>query len=128
MILTREIEITITEKNIDYFENLGYDVVSGETIMLPIELLQSGSNKKILCRCDSCEKEKLVVFKNYINYGNKWGEYSCRKCSELKRKKSLIETSGVEYPIQNNDISNKIKNTVINKYGVDNIKKIKKKN
>lgn len=125
MILTREIEVLITDKNIDYFENLGYDVFNGERIMIPIEILQSGSNKKILCKCDKCGKEKNVEFKNYIKYGNEWGVYFCRKCSEPKRKESLKKSIGVEYPIQNLEINNKIKNTIKEKYGVDNIRNIK---
>lgn len=127
MILTREIEILITERNIDYFDNLGFDIFTGESITIPVELLQSGSNKKILCKCDKCGKEKEIVFKNYMKYGNEWGVYYCRKCSEHKRKKSLNESMGVDYPIQSKEISNKIKNTVIEKYGVINIRNIKKK-
>lgn len=126
MILTREVEILITERNIDYFDNLGFDVFSGERIMIPVEILQSGSNKKILCKCDSCGIEKDIVFKNYIKYDNDWGVYFCRKCSEHKRKKSLNDSMGVDYPIQNKVISDKIKNTIIDKYGVSNIRNIKK--
>lgn len=126
MILTREVEILVTERNIDYFDNLGFDVFAGERIMIPVEILQSGSNKKILCKCDSCSIEKEIIFKNYIKYGNEWGVYFCRKCSEHKRKKSLNDSMGVDYPIQNKVISDKIKNTVIDKYGVSNIRNIKK--
>jgi|TARA_R110002167_G_scaffold246145_9_gene451838 hypothetical protein len=126
MILTREIEILITEKNIDYFENLGYDTFNGDKIMIPVELLKSGSNKKILCKCDKCGLEKEIVFKNYIRYNNDWGVYFCRKCSEHKRKKTLKENRGVEYPIQSKEINNKIKNTIKEKYGVENIRNIKK--
>lgn len=126
MILTREIEVLITDKNIDYFENLGYDVFNGERIMIPVELLQSGSNKKILCKCDGCGIEKNVEFKNYIKYDNEWGEYFCRKCSEPKRKKSLKESIGVEYPIQNKEINDKITKTIKEKYDVNNIRNIKK--
>ena len=126
MILTRKIEVFVTENNIYYFENLGYDVFTGEIISVPVEILQSGSNKKILCKCDSCGIEKEVVFKNYIRYNNEWGVYFCRKCSEYKRKNSLKESYGVESPIQNKEIHDKIKNTIFEKYGVDNIKKIKK--
>ncbi len=126
MILTREIEVFVTENNISYFENLGYDVFTGEIISVPVEILQSSSNKKILCKCDSCGIEKEVVFKNYIRYNNEWGVYFCRKCSEYKRKDSLKKSYGVESPIQNKEIYDKIKNTIFKKYGVDNIKKIKK--
>lgn len=120
MILTREIEIKINELNYQYYEDLGYDVVIGEIIRIPIDLISSGSHYKILCKCDTCGIEKEVLFKNYVKYGNKWGEYYCRKCSESKRKKTLQKNYGVDYPIQNKKISKKIKKTLLKKYGVDN--------
>jgi hypothetical protein len=123
MILTREIDIKITESNLSYYENLGYDIFIGEYIKIPIELLSKGSHYKIKCKCDSCGVEKDVIFKNYIKYDNKWGEYFCRKCSEYKRKKTLNKKFGVDYPIQNKKIMTKMKKTLIKKFGVDNISK-----
>ncbi len=127
MILTREIDIKISESNYQYYEDIGYEVVIGETIKLPIELLSKGSHYKIRCKCDDCGVEKDVIYKNYIKYGNNFGEYYCRKCSESKRKKTLRKNFGVDYPIQNRRIKNRIKNTIIKRYGVDNISKRKNK-
>ena len=124
MILTREISVRITESNFSYYEDLGYEVFIGEILIIPIELMSKGSHYKILCKCDSCSIEKQVIFKNYINYGNNWGEYYCRKCSEHKRKKTLRERLGVDYPIQNQKVMKKMKKTLLKKYGVDNISKI----
>lgn len=120
MILTREILIKINESNYSYYEELGYDVSIGETIEIPIELLSTGSHYKITCKCDNCGIEKDVLFKNYIKYDNRWGEYYCRKCSEPKRKATLLKSWGVEYPIQNKEIRKKIENSMIDKFGVDN--------
>ena len=39
MILTREVDIRISESNFGYFEDLGYDVSIGDSITIPIELL-----------------------------------------------------------------------------------------
>lgn len=128
MILTREIEVKISESNFQYYEDLGYDVSIGEVIRIPIELMSKGSHYKIKCKCDNCGTEKEVIFKNYIKYDNKWGDYYCRKCSEVKRKKTLRENFGVDYPIQNKKVLNKMKTTLIQKYGVDNISKREKQN
>lgn len=128
MILTREIEIKISESNFQYYEDLGYDVSIGEIIRIPIELMSRGSHYKIKCKCDGCGVEKDVIFKNYVKYDNKWGDYYCRKCSETKRKKTLRENFGVDYPIQNKKVLNKMKSTLIEKYGVDNISKRDKQN
>jgi hypothetical protein len=125
MILTREITVRVTESNYQYYEDLGYDVSIGEDLLIPIELLSRGSHFKIKCKCDGdgCDKVKEVIFKNYVKYNNRWGVYFCRKCSESKRKKSLQENYGVDYPIQNKKVLTKMKNTIIEKYGVDNISK-----
>ena len=108
MILTREINIKINESNYSYYEDLGYDVSMGEIITIPIELMSRGSHYKIKCKCDGCGVEKEVIFKNYVKYDNKWGEYFCRKCSEFKRKESLNKTHGVDYPIQNKLVRDKV--------------------
>ena len=128
MILTREIEIKINESNYQYYDDLGYDVAIGEVIKIPIELMSKGSHYKIKCQCDGCGIEKEVIFKNYVKYDNKFGEYYCRKCSEVKRKETLRKNFGVDYPIQNKKVLNKMKNTLIEKYGVDNISKRDKQN
>ena len=109
MIISREIEIKVNILNVNYLHNLGYDINRGDLLCIPIELLTSGSHYKIRCECDKCGIIKEVIFKNYVKYGNKWGEYFCRKCSEVKRKKSLQLSHGVDYPIQNKILRQKIK-------------------
>ena len=126
MILSREINVKITESNYNYYDNLGYDVYISEQIIIPVELLPKGSHYKIKCKCDDCGIEKDVIYKNYLKCDNKWGDYYCRKCSEKKRKETLRKNYGVDYPIQNKGVLEKMKNTLVSKYGVDNISKNKK--
>ena len=125
MILTREITIKISESNYSYYEEFGYETSIGEDLVVPIELLSNGSHQKISCKCDGCGIIKDVMFKNYIKYGNTWGDYFCRKCSEVKRKKTLSTNHGVDYPIQNENIKSKFKKTMIERFGVDNPTKSK---
>jgi hypothetical protein len=116
MILTREITVHITESNYSYYEDLGYeDIIIGDYLVIPVELLSKGSHFKIMCKCDSCGVKKEILYKNYLLYDNKWGEYFCRKCSEFKRKKTLRKNYGVDYPIQNNEVKKKIKKTISKK-------------
>ncbi len=112
MILTREIKVRVSESNYQYFDDLGYEISIGDEINIPVELLSKGSHHKIKCKCDTCGVEKEVIFKNYVKYDNKWGFYYCRKCSEAKRKQTLKENHGVEYPIQNKKIYQKMKQTI----------------
>lgn len=115
MILNREIKIKISESNFHYFENLGYDISIGDEIVIPIDLLSKGSHQKIDCKCDVCGVEKKVIFKNYVKYGNPFGLYFCRKCSEFKRKQTLLKNHDCEYPIQNKVIFKKMKQTISDK-------------
>ena len=112
MILTRDISVKVIESNLQYFENMGYEISIGDIIKIPIELLSKGSHHKIKCECDGCGIQKEVIFKNYVKYDNTWGYYYCRKCSEKKRKASLKKNFGVEYPIQNKKIYEKMKKTM----------------
>src|ERR1035437_10000876 len=112
MIITRDLTIKINESNYNYFEGMGYDVIIGDDIIIPIELLSKGSQYKIKCQCDGCGLLKDVIFKNYVKYDNIWGFYYCRKCSEKKRKKSLQENHECDYPIQNEKIHTTMKKTM----------------
>lgn len=113
MILTREVLVKVNEGNLSYFEDLGYEVRIGERLSIPVEFLSAGSHQLIKCECDGCGVVKDVLFKNYVRYGNKWGEYFCRKCSEHKRKRTLNMNYGVDYPIQNERIKSRIKETIM---------------
>jgi hypothetical protein len=113
MILTRQINVKINEANFSYYENLGYDeIILGEELLIPVELLSKGSHFKIKCQCDKCGIEKDVIYKNYVKYDVNWGEYYCRKCSEYKRKQTLQQNFGVDYPIQNKKVMQKMKKTL----------------
>ena len=124
MILTKEVTVTINEANYSHFEDLGYRFMGiGDKIVIPPGFLSVGSHYKILCKCDCCGIEKEMMYKNYLKYDNDWGDYKCRKCSENKRRKSLNDSYGVDYPLQNSNLMDKMQNTLMIKYGVDNPKK-----
>ena len=53
-----------------------------------LQLLED--NKDKLAQLADKLLEKEVIFKNYLKYGNNFGEYKCRKCSENKRKKTIF--------------------------------------
>ncbi len=125
MILTQEIEIKINESNYQYYEERGYEISIGDVIRIPIGLLPKGSHYKILCECDGCAVQKEVIYKNYLKYGNDWGVYYCRKCAEEKRKKTLRMNYGVDYPIQNKNLMQKMKQTIIDKQGPETKKEKK---
>ena len=68
--------------------------------------------------CKNCGKE--LKFKNKISIG--YGIYCSNKCTSqatrLIVKQTNLEKFGVEYPLQNEEIKNKIKENNLKKYGV----------
>lgn len=105
----------------------------GSTI--DVSLLPHGSSKKVICICDSCGKEKIKTIKQYYNCVNKHGKYYCKECFN-KNKKLLEEkaektkqTCFIKYgetnPMKNEVIKDKLKNTLIEEYGVEYAGQIK---
>lgn len=70
-----------------------------------------------------------LKFKNIIEGYHPYCK-ACSSCSEdfkYKRNETNLEKYGYIYPTKSTYVLNKIKQTVIRKYGVDNIKQILKK-
>ena len=62
MILTKELETTISHLNINYYRSLGYtNIKCNQRITIPVDHLPKDSNLKILVRCEICKY--LVQFR-----------------------------------------------------------------
>ena len=105
MIITKEIQITVNVRYIQYYENLGYhiprvqgSVKRGTKIKVKVKDLQQNSHFKILCQCDVCGKQKEVPFKKI----EKSGKYLCKKCAlssdDFKLKIKNIRTGKKHKP------------------------------
>lgn len=89
MILQETVFIKLNGRNVKQFESLGYDIpkrqtkYNGERIILNsiieinIKHIFKNSHVKILCKCDICGQENLVVYQNIKHPPN----YICKKCS-----------------------------------------------
>lgn len=135
MILTKDINLTINPNNIKHLNNIGYSgLTMFEKINIPLEHLSSGSSYRINAVCDVCEKEISVTYRHYNVSISKGGYYCCsNKCNFDKKrdnflsddnrnkiKQTCLEKYGVENPFESNEVRNKIKETLIRKYGVEN--------
>lgn len=105
MILTKEISIYISNRNIKHFKDLGYNAVMFSYLTVKVSDLPSGSHYKVLCSCDNCEKQREMMYFEYLRYGDK---YLCRKCAEEKRKETSIANWGVDNPSKSEMIKKKI--------------------
>ena len=70
---------------------------------------RKSNDYKITAVCDNCGIEKLIQYNKYMIYIKNQNKYFCHKCSSIKTKKTNIEKYGVEFPMQNCEIKEKIK-------------------
>lgn len=119
MILTESVTIKTHTRLKKYYENLGYDI-SGEFVTVLVIDLTYNSKYKISVKCDICGKEKMLSYYKYNKNIKKYNYYSCSAaCSYNKVKETNIEKYGVDSPMKNPvSIAKKIA-TCLEKYGVD---------
>jgi len=147
MILTKNIQISISRKNIEHFSLYYKDIKLKDKIQVDPNFLQSGSNVLVNVSCDICELERTIKFQAYyknINSCDEYKIYTCDKCSHIKIKtfnrkkwgvdyfsqtseytkkfkKTMFERWGVEHALQSEELKEKAKKTNIEKFGVENI-------
>jgi len=152
MILSKFVNIKISNNQIKYYRDKGYNVNDdNEVLSVKVSDLPTGSGVKIKAKCDICGNEtEISLNRYYLNTKNLSTYYACsRKCSEEKNKSTVlskygvnnvsnseiikdkkIETClknfGVEYPQQSKEVFEKGKKTKLEKYGDENYTNIEK--
>ena len=120
MLITEKIKIKIINKNIEHFNNIGYNVKYGDIVEVFTKDLMKSSKYKIKVVCDICGKEKKIQYNSYFKQHEKQDFDTCQKCKTVKRKKTMLEKYGVEHALQNKKFMKKAKNTMLEKYGAEN--------
>lgn len=121
MILDDNVKVKMGGKNIKYFKIIYPDVKFLQEIIVPINQLSDGSNVKINCKCDVCNKERYITYQKYRDSEKLYGKYSCQKCSHSKRKQTNKNIYGVENYVETIEFEKKSKITTNEKYGFDNV-------
>lgn len=143
MLLDEKVKIVITNRNILRYKKLGYNVVIGDILCIPINDVKKSENSAyVFIKCDRCGKELYVTLGTYNSFHN---EHFCKSCRikntnmreygcenvfqykpyQEKQKQTCIEKYGCENVFQNEDIKKKIKYAMIEKYGVDHPMRVK---
>ena len=111
-------------KSSKHYLQYGYDI-SDKYIEVDIEHLMKGSHSKIVAKCDYCEIEKELSYKDYNKNTSINGKFSCSvKCGSLKSKETNFEKYGVESTNSLLSTKEKYKKTINEKYGVDHISQV----
>ena len=120
MIITDEIKIKTTNKNITHYNNLNYNVKSGDIINIKPIHLPEQSKTKIKVKCDICGKVKDITYVSYTRNIKKYNYYGCSsKCSKQKTIDTSLEKYGVEHYNKTDEFKDKCKIISLEKYGVE---------
>ncbi len=89
-------------------------------IISNVDFLSKTSRKIVEVSCDICNNTSKLTYYSYNRNIKRGGFFSCKKCSSVKRKKTMLEKYGVENSMHSDEIKNKIKQTNLEKWGVEN--------
>lgn len=139
MILTKEVEMRVHGKTVEYYKSLGYDIPMrtasksirnqtgrefaydlGNTFIVKVEDLPRYSQVKILVECDMCKEViNTVSYNNYIATIEKYGSYACKDCGHIKTQRTIEQKYNVKNISQLDSIKEKKKETTLSHYGVE---------
>jgi len=120
MILDKTIDIKMSYRNISYYKDKGYNVDLHNIIKVKIDDLPRNSRALINIKCLNCNDEKQLTYNKYMDNYERYGFYTCHKCSTIKKKKTFNINYGVDNPMKVESIKEKGKKTKFEKYGDEN--------
>jgi hypothetical protein len=117
MLVEDFLKIKVNPNSREHYRSIGYDCENYDIIEIKTGDLPSGSNIEVLVRCDICELENRIKYNKYIkNTKYQTIEYTCKKCSIIKSKRTKLEKYGDE----NYQNIHKIKKTKLERWGDEN--------
>lgn len=117
MLVEDFLKIKVNPNSREHYRSVGYDCNNYEIIEIKTRDLPIGSNIEVLVRCDICGLENKIKYNKYIkNTKNQTIEYTCKKCSVIKSKRTKFEKYGDE----NYQNISKIKKTKLERWGDEN--------
>lgn len=132
MLISKEVEVRVVGRNIDYYENLNYEIPRyfnkkenkflvrrGTYITVKIEDLPIQSHSDVLVKCDYCEKEFNIRYDALINQRKSEIEKDCCfDCRGIKNEELNLIRYGVKNQFQRDKIKKKSRETMKKNYGV----------
>ncbi|MFW6225932.1 MAG: hypothetical protein ACOC3V_03150 [bacterium] len=119
MIITKKIEVNVTPRNKTHLKNNGYDV-SKDKIEINVSDLSRYSRNEVSVKCSSCGNISVLKYNKYLDNIERYGFYTCKGCSTIKKKMTFESNYGVDNPMKCEKIKEKGKKTKKDKYGNEN--------
>ena len=120
MIITQNINVNITYRNITHFKKLNYNVSVGESVLVNINDLSRYSRVIVDIECDICKTIKKIPYHKYLDNIEQYHFYTCKKCSGIKKIMTFNSNYGVDNPMKLEFFIDKGKETKFKKYGDEN--------
>jgi hypothetical protein len=117
MIITKKLKIKVNNRYVKYYKERGYDIKGGDEIEIDINDLPENSHCEIQVLCSYCRNIKTIKRYNYVD------DYCCKDCKKYKTEKTNIKKYGVKSTLLTNNVKEKTKNYMVDKYGVDHYSK-----
>lgn len=134
MIVDEYLKMPITNRNIAYYKNKGYDCHISETIDVFIDDINPGSPIKERRICDVCGQEYIRKHNLNISSFSRFNKDVCCHCFKTnkevkdiiqeKREKCFLEKYGETNPMFVPELIDKIGETMTKKYGVKNASQV----
>ena len=117
MIVTEKVFIKMNGKHISKYRDKGYKCNVNEIIEVDIKDLSPNSRTLIEAKCDYCSTMNSIQYGSYNHTILGGKKYCCFKCKHHKLTNTINEKYGVDNVSQIKDISIKVANTKLEKYG-----------
>ncbi len=127
MIIIEDVEIKVFKSNIEHYIKLYKNIKIGDIIFVKTNELIRGSHIRIKYICDLCDEVLSTTFKAHYKKINAessikelCGKSLCKKCIYVKSKQTMLNKYGhVSY-----SSTNKYKQKMFERFGVDNISQL----
>lgn len=117
--MTKQVTVKWCSRTKYHYIDKGYNFTKiGDTFTANINDVTHGSDVMVDVRCDYCGKTYQTKYSTYLKT-SKNGTNACKKCSPLKVKETCMEKYGVENVFCTENIKKKSKETCLKKYGVE---------
>ena len=134
MVINEYLKVPITNRNVTFYRNKGYDCSPSETIEVAIEDINSGSAIKENRICDFCGEEYIRSHNKHIITFNRFGKDVCLNCFktnqevksivQIKRENTCLEKYGEKNCMFVPEMVDKISQVMMEKYGVKNANQV----
>lgn len=122
MLISTEVDVSWNAKTKKHYVDAGYTFTKmGDRFPVLIDDLTTGSNEKVIVKCDYCGATYAVEYFRYLD--GRSGEIKrdcCKKCKNIKIRETLHKKYGVFVPSDVDGAREKAQQTNLRLYGAEN--------